>query len=131
MSDTEPHYDLVAVAAHRLMNMTERDRRNPIELAQLRADAQMLADTITRLQKRLEVVPQFGEQGDGISCRDDTIALLEERITRLQSQLDAAREELNLVGRVEQRVDETKRAVKEKRDSIQRGARRSLKRFKP
>lgn len=41
------------------------------------------ATAIERLTARLEVVPGFSEDADGIACRDDTIRLQDERIARL------------------------------------------------
>lgn len=45
---------------------------------------------ITRLRERLEVVPGWSEDVDGIGCRDETIRLQDERIERLRTKLTEA-----------------------------------------
>lgn len=50
------------------------------------------ADRIEALEKRLEVVPGWSESADGISCRDDTIRLLDARIATLTTELTALRD---------------------------------------
>lgn len=45
-----------------------------------------LLDRIEYLERRLEVVPEWGEDCDGIGCRDETIKLLDERIERLSAE---------------------------------------------
>lgn len=47
------------------------------------------ADEIERLRARLEWTPEFGDDGDGIACRNDTIKLQDERISRLTERLSA------------------------------------------
>jgi len=51
---------------------------------------QSLTARVAELEARLEFDPEWGFDGDGISCRDDTIKLQDERLTRLK----AANEEL-------------------------------------
>ncbi|WP_288803938.1 hypothetical protein [uncultured Novosphingobium sp.] len=58
-------------------------------------DAQTFADAaaeITRLRKRLELrEPDWPEEADGIACRNDTIALLDERVERQSAELNRLR----------------------------------------
>jgi len=56
----------------------ELQKEAAIEIATLRAK-------VASLEARLECVDGFGESADGISCRDDTIALQAARIARLQA----------------------------------------------
>lgn len=58
-------------------------------------DAQTFADAaaeITRLRKRLELrEPDWPEEADGIACRNDTIALLDERVERQSAEITRLR----------------------------------------
>jgi hypothetical protein len=48
------------------------------------------ADRIEALERRLEVVPGWSEDADGIACRNDTIELQDDRITTLSRRLAEA-----------------------------------------
>ena len=49
-------------------------------------EAPLLAEN-ERLRKRLEVVPGWSEDADGIACRNDTIALQDARIEKLRARV--------------------------------------------
>ena len=70
------------------------ERLNWIDVAEDRAKGNALcrsaAAEITRLRERLEVVPGWSEDVDGIGCRDETIRLQDERIERLRTKLAEA-----------------------------------------
>jgi hypothetical protein len=46
-----------------------------------------LSARVDELEKRLEYDPEIGEQGDGISCRDDTIKLQDARLDRYSARV--------------------------------------------
>ena len=50
--------------------------------------AEELLTQIAKLQARLEVVPGWSEDADGIACRNDTIKLQDECIAKLQADGD-------------------------------------------
>lgn len=56
--------------------------------------SQEAADRIEALERRLEVVPGWSEDADGIACRNDTIKLQDNRITTLSRRLAEAEKAL-------------------------------------
>lgn len=59
---------------------------------------------IEYLEKRLEVQPEWGEDCDGIGCRDETIRLQDERMARQSAHIEALeaalRDSLIMIGRL-------------------------------
>lgn len=80
-------YRNVAVAAQNLGSpQPESSGVSDVERAMDEA-----ADLITTLRARLELTGDFADGPDGIECRDDTIKLLDEKITTLRAELAGAR----------------------------------------
>lgn len=89
---------LTAIVAHRLATEQTLETR----LAETQ-------DENAKLKARLEVVDGWSEDADGISCRGDTIKLLDERLAETQAALEAERAK---VARLREALDPFARAAK-------------------
>ena len=65
------------------------------KLANAQAEIEALRERVAVLEARLEVVPGVSlESSDGIACRDETIRLQDQRISRFLTEIEALRAEL-------------------------------------
>lgn len=80
-------------------------------------------ERVSYLERRLEVVPGFSEDADGIACRDDTIRLQDGQIRRLGRELGVLRAERHRRLAPLKAANEARKQAKIDRDNASRALR--------